>query len=184
MRAESINDGKRSPPPPKFTPPYTKTIKCIVLFQGSAVAKHFIALSTNKVKVSEFGIDAENNMFEFWDWVGGRYSLWSAIGMSIALYIGFDNFAKLLDGAHYIDKHFRETKLEDNVSFLHMGLLRFYKVVTLLLRKLACQVLAFKLYSARMQNVLLANRVFHYFAKKNWSMKCVPGTVGHCPLSY
>ena len=94
------------------------------------MAKHFIALSTNKVKVSEFGIDAENNMFEFWDWVGGRYSLWSAIGMSIALYVGFDNFAKLLDGAHYIDKHFKETKLEDNVSvcqsFGHSRMLRLH----------------------------------------------------------
>jgi len=95
--------------------------------EGSAVAKHFIALSTNKVKVSEFGIDAENNMFEFWDWVGGRYSLWSAIGMSIALYIGFDNFAKLLDGAHYIDKHFRETKLEDNVPAI-LGLLGIWYI--------------------------------------------------------
>lgn len=59
------------------------------------MAKHFIALSTNGPKVSEFGIDA-NNMFEFWDWVGGRYSLWSAIGMSIAVNIGFENFEKLL----------------------------------------------------------------------------------------
>merc|ERR1719423_62187 len=100
----------------------------------SAVAKHFIALSTNKVKVSEFGIDAENNMFEFWDWVGGRYSLWSAIGMSIALYIGFDNFAKLLDGAHYIDKHFKETKLEDNVpvilALLGIWYINFYGAET------------------------------------------------------
>ena len=91
-------------------------IPFMIVFQESAVAKHFIALSTNKAKVADFGIDAENNMFEFWDWVGGRYSLWSAIGMSIALFVGYDNFSKLLDGAHFIDKHFKETKLEDNVS--------------------------------------------------------------------
>lgn len=60
------------------------------------MAKHFVALSTNTKAVTEFGID-EANMFKFWDWVGGRYSLWSAIGLSIALYIGYDNFKKLLD---------------------------------------------------------------------------------------
>merc|ERR1719244_60608 len=74
--------------------------------EESRVALHFVALSTNSEKVKEFGID-ENNMFEFWDWVGGRYSLWSAIGMSIALNIGFDNFVKLLSGAHWMDNHFR-----------------------------------------------------------------------------
>ena len=73
---------------------------------NSAVAKHFAALSTNGKAVAEFGIDT-NNMFEFWDWVGGRYSLWSAIGLSIALSIGFDNFEALLSGAHEMDKHFR-----------------------------------------------------------------------------
>lgn len=78
------------------------------------MAKHFVALSTNKEKVTEFGIDAKN-MFAFWDWVGGRYSLWSAIGMSIVLAIGFDNFEKLLDGAHYMDQHFRTAPLKDNV---------------------------------------------------------------------
>ncbi|XP_044520143.1 glucose-6-phosphate isomerase isoform X3 [Gracilinanus agilis] len=79
----------------------------------SAVAKHFVALSTNAPKVKEFGIDTEN-MFEFWDWVGGRYSLWSAIGLSIALHIGFDNFEQLLSGAHWMDNHFLTTPLERN----------------------------------------------------------------------
>jgi len=78
------------------------------------IAKHFVALSTNKEKVSAFGIDTAN-MFEFWDWVGGRYSLWSAIGMSIALYIGFENFEALLAGAHDMDNHFRTAPLEKNV---------------------------------------------------------------------
>ena len=81
---------------------------------GSAVAKHFAALSTNGKAVAEFGIDT-NNMFEFWDWVGGRYSLWSAIGLSIALSIGFDNFEALLSGAHEMDKHFRTAPLEKNI---------------------------------------------------------------------
>ena len=81
---------------------------------NSAVAKHFAALSTNSKAVAEFGIDT-NNMFEFWDWVGGRYSLWSAIGLSIALSIGFDNFEALLSGAHEMDKHFRTAPLEKNI---------------------------------------------------------------------
>lgn len=81
---------------------------------NSAVAKHFAALSTNGKAVAEFGIDT-NNMFEFWDWVGGRYSLWSAIGLSIALSIGFDNFEGLLSGAHEMDKHFRTAPLEKNI---------------------------------------------------------------------
>ncbi len=81
---------------------------------SSAVAKHFAALSTNSKAVAEFGIDT-NNMFEFWDWVGGRYSLWSAIGLSIALSIGFDNFEALLSGAHEMDKHFRTAPLEKNI---------------------------------------------------------------------
>ena len=81
------------------------------------VAKHFIALSTNRKKVEEFGIDSAN-MFEFWDWVGGRYSLWSAIGLSIACYIGFDNFIELLSGAHEMDEHFRETPLDQNVPVI------------------------------------------------------------------
>ena len=81
---------------------------------NSAVAKHFAALSTNGKAVAQFGIDT-NNMFEFWDWVGGRYSLWSAIGLSIALSIGFDNFEALLSGAHEMDKHFRTAPLEKNI---------------------------------------------------------------------
>ncbi|XP_041883606.1 glucose-6-phosphate isomerase [Corvus kubaryi] len=83
----------------------------------SAVAKHFVALSTNAPKVKDFGIDPEN-MFEFWDWVGGRYSLWSAIGLSIALHIGFDNFESLLAGAHWMDNHFHTAPLEKNVPVL------------------------------------------------------------------
>nr|QXJ08893.1 glucose-6-phosphate isomerase [Penaeus japonicus] len=83
----------------------------------SAVAKHFVALSTNGPKVKDFGID-EANMFEFWDWVGGRYSLWSAIGMSIAVHIGFDNFEKLLSGAHFMDNHFKTAPLEKNIPVL------------------------------------------------------------------
>ncbi|MGN6646577.1 MAG: glucose-6-phosphate isomerase [Cytophaga sp.] len=83
----------------------------------AAVAKHFVALSTNAKSVSAFGIDT-NNMFEFWDWVGGRYSLWSAIGLSIALYIGFDNYIELLSGAHAMDKHFKETPFAKNIPVL------------------------------------------------------------------
>ena len=78
------------------------------------VAKHFVALSTNAEAVREFGIDPAN-MFPFWDWVGGRYSLWSAIGLSIAIAIGFDNFSGLLDGAHDMDEHFRTAPLEANL---------------------------------------------------------------------
>ncbi|KAG8960274.1 glucose-6-phosphate isomerase [Tulasnella sp. 419] len=81
------------------------------------VAKHFVALSTNTKAVTEFGI-AEANMFKFWDWVGGRYSLWSAIGLSIALVIGYDNFEALLRGAHGMDRHFKTTKLEDNLPVI------------------------------------------------------------------
>lgn len=78
------------------------------------VAKHFIALSTNEKAVTSFGID-KANMFEFWDWVGGRYSLWSAIGLSIALTIGYDNFEQLLSGAHEMDMHFKTKPLKDNI---------------------------------------------------------------------
>lgn len=78
------------------------------------VAKHFVALSTNIEKVEEFGID-KDNMFVFWDWVGGRYSLWSAIGLSIACYIGYENYAELLQGAFEMDSHFRETPFERNI---------------------------------------------------------------------
>ncbi|XP_034004271.1 glucose-6-phosphate isomerase b [Trematomus bernacchii] len=83
----------------------------------SAVAKHFVALSTNGPKVKDFGIDTEN-MFEFWDWVGGRFSLWSAIGMAIALHIGFENYEKLLSGAHWMDNHFRSAPLDQNAPVL------------------------------------------------------------------
>ncbi|XP_075238096.1 glucose-6-phosphate isomerase [Lycorma delicatula] len=83
----------------------------------AAVAKHFVALSTNAEKVKEFGIDTAN-MFGFWDWVGGRYSLWSAIGLSICLSIGFDNFEKLLSGAHYMDRHFVNAPLEKNIPVI------------------------------------------------------------------
>ncbi|GKX64161.1 glucose-6-phosphate isomerase [Pragia fontium] len=82
--------------------------------QPKDVAKHFAALSTNAKAVAEFGIDTDN-MFEFWDWVGGRYSLWSAIGLSIALSIGFDNFEKLLSGAHAMDRHFADMPIEKNL---------------------------------------------------------------------
>ncbi|CAH0696386.1 unnamed protein product [Spodoptera exigua] len=83
----------------------------------SAVAKHFVALSTNAEKVTAFGIDP-NNMFGFWDWVGGRYSLWSAIGLSISLYIGYDNFEKLLEGASFMDQHFTTAPLEKNAPVI------------------------------------------------------------------
>lgn len=81
------------------------------------IAKHFAALSTNEKEVVKFGIAAEN-MFEFWDWVGGRYSLWSAIGLSIALTIGYDNFEQLLKGAHQTDLHFRNASFEKNIPVL------------------------------------------------------------------
>lgn len=82
--------------------------------EESAVAKHFVALSTNATEVEKFGIDTDN-MFEFWDWVGGRYSLWSAIGLSIALSIGFEHFEQLLAGAHAMDNHFRDTPISENI---------------------------------------------------------------------
>ena len=81
------------------------------------VAKHFVAVSTNANEVEAFGIDKEN-MFEFWDWVGGRYSLWSAIGLSIMCYIGPDNFQALLEGAHQMDIHFRKAPLKENVPVI------------------------------------------------------------------
>jgi glucose-6-phosphate isomerase len=86
-----------------------------------AVAKHFVALSSHAERVRKFGIDPQN-MFEFWDWVGGRYSLWSAIGLSIALYIGMEQFEELLAGAHVVDEHFRQEPLESNIPVI-MGLL-------------------------------------------------------------
>ena len=83
----------------------------------SDVAKHFAALSTNADGVSKFGIDTQN-MFEFWDWVGGRYSLWSAIGLPIVLGIGFENFKELLTGAHEMDNHFKTTEFEKNIPII------------------------------------------------------------------
>ena len=87
----------------------------------TAVAKHFVAVSTHARAVSAFGIDT-NNMFEFWDWVGGRYSLWSSVGLSIALYIGMDNFEDLLAGAHDMDEHFRTVPMEENIPVI-LGML-------------------------------------------------------------
>lgn len=81
------------------------------------VRNHFVALSTNSTAVAAFGIDTRN-MFEFWDWVGGRYSLWSAIGLSIACGIGFENFVELLEGAHAMDRHFAETTFEKNIPVI------------------------------------------------------------------
>ncbi len=81
------------------------------------VPKHFVAISTNTKKVEEFGID-KDNMFIFWDWVGGRYSLWSAIGLSIACYIGYENFTELLQGAFEMDNHFRDTPFEKNIPVI------------------------------------------------------------------
>ncbi len=87
----------------------------------AAIARHFVALSTNAQKVKDFGIDPDN-MFEFWDWVGGRYSVWSAIGLSVALYLGMDCFDQLLEGAYQVDEHFRNTPFEQNIPVI-MGLL-------------------------------------------------------------
>ena len=81
------------------------------------IAKHFVALSTNEAEVTKFGIDAKN-MFGFESWVGGRYSVWSAIGLSVALYVGYDNFHKFLAGAHAMDNHFRKTPLRQNIPAL------------------------------------------------------------------
>ena len=83
----------------------------------AAVAKHFVAVSTNQKAVAEFGIDTAN-MFEFWDWVGGRYSLWSAIGLPIMLYLGEENFIEMLNGAHLMDQHFINTPLERNMPVI------------------------------------------------------------------
>ncbi|MCG6860686.1 MAG: glucose-6-phosphate isomerase, partial [Chromatiaceae bacterium] len=87
----------------------------------AAVANHFVAVSTNESKVVEFGIDPQN-MFGFWDWVGGRYSLWSAIGLPIALAVGMDRFVELLEGAHAMDEHFRSADLSENLPAI-LGLL-------------------------------------------------------------
>jgi len=87
----------------------------------SAIERHFVAMSTNRERVIAFGINPDN-MFEFWDWVGGRYSLWSAIGLSIALAVGFDRFEELLTGAHRLDEHFRTAPFDANLPVI-MGLL-------------------------------------------------------------
>lgn len=84
---------------------------------AEAIAKHFVALSTNKEEVQKFGIDPAN-MFGFENWVGGRYSVWSAIGLSVAIYIGFDNFKQFLQGAHAMDNHFCEAPLEQNIPVI------------------------------------------------------------------
>ena len=81
------------------------------------VARHFVAISTNTEAVEEFGID-KDNMFVFWDWVGGRYSLWSAIGLSVACYIGYENFAALLQGAHEMDRHFKSAPFDQNIPVI------------------------------------------------------------------
>jgi glucose-6-phosphate isomerase len=94
---------------------------CVEALGTDAVAKHFVAVSTNAGAVAEFGIDTEN-MFEFWDWVGGRYSLWSAIGLSLMVAIGPEHFAALLSGAHEIDEHFRTAPWVQNLPAL-MGFL-------------------------------------------------------------
>lgn len=81
------------------------------------ISRHFVAVSTNTEAVTNFGIDADN-MFVFWDWVGGRYSLWSSIGLSIACTVGFENFATLLEGAHAVDKHFKDEPFEKNIPVM------------------------------------------------------------------
>jgi glucose-6-phosphate isomerase len=84
---------------------------------STCIARHFVAISTNTKEVEAFGID-KNNMFRFWDWVGGRYSLWSAIGLSIACYIGYENFTELLEGAFEMDRHFTEAPFEENIPVI------------------------------------------------------------------
>ncbi|MBV5310018.1 glucose-6-phosphate isomerase [Chromatium okenii] len=96
------------------------------LGEQTAVARHFVAVSTNAERVTAFGIDTAN-MFGFWDWVGGRYSLWSAIGLPIALAIGFDRFVELLEGAHAMDEHFRTAPLAENMPAL-LGLIGVWYV--------------------------------------------------------
>lgn len=84
---------------------------------SDSISKHFVAVSTNESAVNEFGIDSQN-MFEFWDWVGGRYSLWSVIGLSIACTVGYDHFEELLKGAHEMDLHFKNTELDENLPVI------------------------------------------------------------------
>lgn len=94
-----------------------QTAKSFMLKHNMEVSRHFIALSTNKENVTRFGIDSEN-MFEFWDWVGGRYSIWSAIGMSAAIYVGWEQFEKFLAGAHFMDEHFKKADMSENVPVI------------------------------------------------------------------
>jgi glucose-6-phosphate isomerase len=96
------------------------------LKDDAAVARHFVAVSTHEEKVAEFGIDT-SNMFEFWDWVGGRYSLWSAIGLPIAVALGMENFYALLQGAHEMDEHFLHADLSENMPVI-MALLGIWYV--------------------------------------------------------
>jgi len=106
-----------------------RTARSWFLEQGAEeadIAKHFAALSTNAKDVAGFGIDTEN-MFEFWDWVGGRYSLWSAIGLPIALSLGFDKFEELLNGAHATDQHFQSAAFESNIPVV-LGLLGIWYI--------------------------------------------------------
>ena len=103
------------------------------------IARHFVAISTNTEKVEAFGID-RNNMFVFWDWVGGRYSLWSAIGLSIACTIGFENFEELLQGAFEMDCHFREAPFERNIPVI-LALI-FAQTETLMNRKTEEEIIA------------------------------------------
>ncbi|SDC50342.1 glucose-6-phosphate isomerase [Pedobacter soli] len=111
------------------------------------IAKHFAALSTNAKDVAAFGIDTAN-MFEFWDWVGGRYSLWSAIGLSISLSIGFDNFKQLLAGAHATDNHFKTAEFESNLPVI-LGLLGVWYI---------------NFYNAETQVILPYDQYMHRFA--------------------
>lgn len=92
-----------------------------------AIARHFAAVSTNRTAVGHFGIDPDNNMFEFWDWVGGRYSLWSAIGLPIALAVGMENFRALLAGAQAMDNHFLTTPFEHNLPVM-LGLIGIWQI--------------------------------------------------------
>ncbi|MBU0579829.1 MAG: glucose-6-phosphate isomerase, partial [Candidatus Margulisbacteria bacterium] len=118
-------------------------------YQGNTISikKHFVALSTNKTGVEAFGIDSKN-MFQFWDWVGGRYSSWSAIGLSIACRIGYDNFVEFLEGAYEMDKHFRETAFEKNIPVI-MALLG---------------ILYNNFYGAQSQAILPYDQYLHRFA--------------------
>jgi glucose-6-phosphate isomerase len=101
--------------------------------QESHIEKHFVALSTNKTAVSAFGINPDN-MFEFWDWVGGRYSVTSAIGLSVALYIGFDHFKQLLEGCYAMDRHFQKTPFQKNIpvilAMIGVWYTNFFKAAT------------------------------------------------------